>query len=800
LYDHKVKENHLKLVSVISKHPSRFFVNRNGDIVSFDQHNIRSTSDPPPDLDIAKFQKIFFFTEILSHWEKEHLAKKQFPQIFENLTSTFMKPLMTPSDFVTIPNNNKEEGKKNQQRKISKKELFSSKEMRMIRQQFLRDAKKSGKSPEAIKAGLEKIMILKLNAHEKDRRNNKEDPEEDNNQKDRGTEGEEEEGYVFREDLLSKFHQIPFSSYYTAHLNTSDSSTLPEELIQGLEYLQSLIDSSSSPSNSSSSDSVENGFSYLEDDDLFDPVLQELEEQLATRSKAILSLQQTHFGNPLTRNNESEPIKEVMDYMQYRVKDKKKFLKEQFHLLKMNSSLEVIQGKGETDGEVNHYSSSGSNSSSNSNRAITSYSFGWRMFLDVIKVLEKFRAISKVIRSEKSEDQILKEEEDALKVNYPKNITGDEEKEEKKTGEDEDNEDDQMKQKKLDYQFNPFGEMIGSFNTENDLWIAIVVDQLARQQSSSSPLSVHQFAAVIASLVAESPRTAEYKYGPSKNVSDFLDDTLYPYYRKLTKIQERENLDFPMFLTSEVTGIIEKWSKGMEWRDLVTKATDLDQGDLYRILKRTIELLRSIESSAFVPEEVARIARRAHDQINRYPLTDELAEQPQYREDSTMNETMVMTNGTSVVGTTVVGETSDVELSMEELRELGDAEEEEEEEEIEMEYEDDDDDESLLKEDEEYDEEEKEELEDDDEDDDHQDLGTEKDRKIGSGSSGKGFKLDRTKGKSTHSRRKQYDEEIEDEDEEYDDEEDEFKYEEVEKDGEESEEVNDERTSGRRRF
>jgi hypothetical protein len=768
----------------------------NGDIVSFDQHNIRSTSDPPPDLDIAKFQKLFFFTEILAHWEKEHMAKKQFPLIFENLTSTFMRPLMTPSDFVTITN---KEGK-NQKRKINKTEqrmkqvLFSSKEIRLLKQQFLRDAKKSGKSPAAIKAGLEKIMILKLNAHEKERKRNKEDQEEeDNNQKDRGTGGgeEDEEGYVFREDLLSKFHQIPFSSYYTAHLNTSDSSTLPEELIQGLEYLQSLIDSSSSSNSSSSSDSVDSGFSYLEDDDLFDPVLQEFEEQLASRSKAILSLQQTHFGNPLTRNNESELIKEVMDYMQYGVKDKKKFLKEQFHLLKMNSSLEVIQGKGENDGELKGYC--------NSNRPITSYSFGWRMFLDVIKVLEKFRAISKIIRPEKSEELTL-EEENPLKVNYPKNITGEEEETEtKKTEEDEENEDDKMKQKKLDYQFNPFGEMIGSFNTENDLWIAIVVDQLARQQSSSDPLTVHQFAAVIASLVADSPKavTAEYSYGPSRNVSDFLEDTLYPYYRKLKKIQERENLDFPMFLTNEVTGIIEKWSKGMEWRDLVTKATDLDQGDLYRILKRTIELLRSIESSASVPEDIARIARRAHDQINRYPLTDELTEQPQYGDDSTIADTMVMTNGTSIVGT-VVGETSDVELSLEELRELGDAEEEdeEEEEEIEMEYEEDD--EELLEE-----EDEEEECDEEEEDDDHEDLGTEKDRMIGShGSRGKGFSLDRTKsGRSTHSHRKQYDEEeIEDEDENdenYDDEE-------VEEDGEEkeeeSEEVNDERTNRRRRF
>ena len=49
---------------------------------------------------------------------------------------------------------------------------------------------------------------------------------------------------------------------------------------------------------------------------------------------------------------------------------------------------------------------------------------------------------------------------------------------------------------------------------------------------------------------------------------------------------QKYELDFPILLASEIAGTVEQWSKGMIWR--------LEQDGLYRILKRTVEILRSI--------------------------------------------------------------------------------------------------------------------------------------------------------------------------------------------------------------
>ena len=48
----------------------------------------------------------------------------------------------------------------------------------------------------------------------------------------------------------------------------------------------------------------------------------------------------------------------------------------------------------------------------------------------------------------------------------------------------------------------------------------------------------------------------------------------------------------------------------------------LSQGDIFRILKRTIELLRSVAAVPYVSEEVKGCAAAALRAMDRYPLAD----------------------------------------------------------------------------------------------------------------------------------------------------------------------------------
>lgn len=67
--------------------------------------------------------------------------------------------------------------------------------------------------------------------------------------------------------------------------------------------------------------------------------------------------------------------------------------------------------------------------------------------------------------------------------------------------------------------------------------------------------------------------------------------------------------------------MVEQWASGVSWRDLCRDCS-LDQGDLCRILRRTVEALRQIPVAYGVPPALARVAMEAADKMDRFPVAD----------------------------------------------------------------------------------------------------------------------------------------------------------------------------------
>merc|ERR1712070_1332339 len=89
--------------------------------------------------------------------------------------------------------------------------------------------------------------------------------------------------------------------------------------------------------------------------------------------------------------------------------------------------------------------------------------------------------------------------------------------------------------------------------------------------------------------------------------------------------QQEEGVDFPTTLDMELAGIVQCWYSGFEWQELV-ESTSLDQGDLSRLLRRTIDLLRQIPvlPRGVVGEALKNRAREAADRMDRFPVSDDL--------------------------------------------------------------------------------------------------------------------------------------------------------------------------------
>ncbi|MFZ9621814.1 MAG: hypothetical protein ACO289_11485, partial [Prochlorococcaceae cyanobacterium] len=63
------------------------------------------------------------------------------------------------------------------------------------------------------------------------------------------------------------------------------------------------------------------------------------------------------------------------------------------------------------------------------------------------------------------------------------------------------------------------------------------------------------------------------------------------------------------------------WAKGVSWNDLIAN-TSLDEGDVVRIMRRTVDLLAQIPYCEAISEQLRSKARAALKAINRFPVCE----------------------------------------------------------------------------------------------------------------------------------------------------------------------------------
>ncbi len=76
-----------------------------------------------------------------------------------------------------------------------------------------------------------------------------------------------------------------------------------------------------------------------------------------------------------------------------------------------------------------------------------------------------------------------------------------------------------------------------------------------------------------------------------------------------------------MDLTPDVAALVESWMGGVTWRQLC-KETSLDQGDICRMLRRTVELLRQLPRCQGLSPRLALVAQEAAEAMDRFPVAD----------------------------------------------------------------------------------------------------------------------------------------------------------------------------------
>jgi superfamily II RNA helicase len=160
------------------------------------------------------------------------------------------------------------------------------------------------------------------------------------------------------------------------------------------------------------------------------------------------------------------------------------------------------------------------------------------------------------------------------------------------------------------------GETIAAIRGDNELWLG-----MALLSGEFDELAPHQLAAACEALVTEVSRPDLWtRYSASPAVRKALKE-IHELRRQINQLQQRYHINVPLWYEFELTGLIEAWALGTDWNELIQNSS-LDEGDVVRVLRRTLDFLNQIPYAPHLSNELKRNAVNAVRLIDRFPVRD----------------------------------------------------------------------------------------------------------------------------------------------------------------------------------
>lgn len=162
------------------------------------------------------------------------------------------------------------------------------------------------------------------------------------------------------------------------------------------------------------------------------------------------------------------------------------------------------------------------------------------------------------------------------------------------------------------------GRATAAIRGDNELWLGLTM-----MSGELDELAPHEFAGACAALVTEISRADSWThYEISPAAQDALSG-LRGMRRRLFQLQRRHDVTLPVWLEYDFVGLVEQWALGVEWPELCSN-TSLDEGDVVRLLRRTLDFLSQLPYVPCLPQELRANAGRAMQLLDRFPVNESI--------------------------------------------------------------------------------------------------------------------------------------------------------------------------------
>ena len=149
---------------------------------------------------------------------------------------------------------------------------------------------------------------------------------------------------------------------------------------------------------------------------------------------------------------------------------------------------------------------------------------------------------------------------------------------------------------------------------ENELFLSEII-----LKGILDDLQPYELASVICALVTEDLRSDVYPNQPiSKNTRKAL-NRIKEVRKKIAILQRDYDINTEMYINSYYSPLMEQWILETPWED-IAKQVDSSEGDIVRIFKRTVDVLRQLTILPNLSEELKANAKTAITAILKEPV------------------------------------------------------------------------------------------------------------------------------------------------------------------------------------
>lgn len=164
----------------------------------------------------------------------------------------------------------------------------------------------------------------------------------------------------------------------------------------------------------------------------------------------------------------------------------------------------------------------------------------------------------------------------------------------------------------------PQGVTAAALRAEHEVLVAE-----ALRSGAMDELTPAQFAAIATALVAEELRPSAWVKAIPDEMTCRALKRIIRLARDIRIVQNRHRLDVPTRVHSDCSGLTELWAEGAEWDDLMG-FTNLDEGDVVRVLRRTVDMLEQIQHAPMLDPALQQRAKDAIQAMDREPVREVL--------------------------------------------------------------------------------------------------------------------------------------------------------------------------------